>query len=190
MTGTLKNQLAEYGMTDRLDEVLEEIVIVHKELGQPVMATPFSQLIGIQSVLNIVGGERYAVVPNEVMQYAYGHYGTPPSPIDPEVMERIAAQPMAKSFEHWDRPQPSLEEIRSRFGRHLSDEELCLRTLMPAAEVDAMLASGPAKADRRASSSEVVGMVRELAAEAKLARRLSVSVNGLSITLARKEPAA
>jgi oxaloacetate decarboxylase alpha subunit len=188
MTGTLKNQLAEYGMADRLDEVLEEIAIVHKELGKPVMATPFSQLIGIQSVLNIVTGERYSVVPNEVTQYAYGHYGAPPSPIDPEVMERIAAQPMAKTFEHWERPQPSLEEIRRRFGSHLSDEELCLRTLMPGAEVDAMLAAGPARADRRASASAVVSMVRELAEEAKLARRLSVSVNGLSITLARKEP--
>lgn len=188
MTGTLKNQLAEYGMTDRLDEVLEEIVIVHKELGQPVMATPFSQLIGIQSVLNIVTGERYGVVPNEVMQYAYGHYGTPPSSIDPEVMERIASQKMASTFERWERPQPTLEEIRSRFGHHLSDEELCLRTLMPGAEVDAMLAAGPLQADRRASASAVVKMVRELSAEAKLARRLSVSVNGLSITLARKEP--
>ena len=105
-------------------------------------------------------------------------------------MERIAAQPMAKTFERWDRPQPSLDEIRSRFGRHLSDEELCLRTLMPGAEVDAMLAAGPPKTDRRASSSAVVSMVRELAAEAKLARRLSVSVNGLSITMAREDPIA
>jgi oxaloacetate decarboxylase (Na+ extruding) subunit alpha len=49
MTGTLKAQLTQYGMQDRLDEVLHECVRVREELGHPVSATPFSQLIGIQS---------------------------------------------------------------------------------------------------------------------------------------------
>jgi oxaloacetate decarboxylase alpha subunit len=59
MTGTLKAQLAQYGMADRLGEVLEECVRVREELGHPISATPFSQLIGIQSVLNIVTGDRW-----------------------------------------------------------------------------------------------------------------------------------
>jgi len=60
MTGPLKAQLAQYGMTDRLTEVLEECVRVREELGHPISATPFSQLVGIRPVLNILTGERRA----------------------------------------------------------------------------------------------------------------------------------
>ena len=61
MTGTLKAQLAQYGMADRFEEVLEEIVHVREDLGHPISATPFSQLMGIQAVLNVVTGERYGI---------------------------------------------------------------------------------------------------------------------------------
>ena len=70
---------------DRLDDVLTETAVVRRELGYPGMATPFSQLVGTQAVLNIVTGERYSVVPDEVIQYACGFYGQPAGPIDPEV---------------------------------------------------------------------------------------------------------
>jgi oxaloacetate decarboxylase alpha subunit len=63
MTGTLKAQLAQYGMTERLDEVLEECVRVRAEFGHPISATPFSQIVGIQAVLNIVTGDRYSMAP-------------------------------------------------------------------------------------------------------------------------------
>ncbi|MGE3846412.1 MAG: pyruvate carboxylase, partial [Gammaproteobacteria bacterium] len=56
MVGTLRAQLAKHGMSDKLEEVFEETAIVRRELGYPGMATPFSQLVGIQAVLNIVTG--------------------------------------------------------------------------------------------------------------------------------------
>ncbi len=59
MVGTLKAQLEQHGMTDRIDEVLAETGAVRRELGWPVMATPLSQLVGTQAVLNVVTGERY-----------------------------------------------------------------------------------------------------------------------------------
>ena len=77
MTGTLKAQLAQYDMSERFDEVLEEIVRVREDLGHPISATPFSQLMGIQSVLNVVTGERYGTVPDEVLVYVLGHLGHP-----------------------------------------------------------------------------------------------------------------
>jgi oxaloacetate decarboxylase alpha subunit len=83
MTGTLRAQLAQYGMEHRLVEVLEECVRVREEMGHPVSATPFSQLIGIQSVLNVVTGDRWSVVPDEVCIYLGGHFGTPPAPGGP-----------------------------------------------------------------------------------------------------------
>ena len=96
MMGTLKAQLIQHEMADRLDDVLEETGRVRRELGYPGMATPFSQLVGTLAVLNIVTGERYAVIPDEVIQYAGGHYGEPVAPIDADVLDRIMAAPRAR----------------------------------------------------------------------------------------------
>ena len=87
MLGTLRAQLDQHGMAHRIDEVLAETGEVRRELGWPVMATPLSQLVGTQAVLNVVTGQRYSMVPDEVVAYAAGHYGhcllyTSPSPRD------------------------------------------------------------------------------------------------------------
>ena len=65
-------------MADRLPAVLEEAIRVRAEMGWPIMATPFSQLVGIQALLNVVQGERYATIPDENLMYLAGWYGTPP----------------------------------------------------------------------------------------------------------------
>lgn len=144
MTGTLKAQLAQYDMTDRFDEVIHEIVQVRADLGHPVSATPFSQLIGIQSVLNVTTGERYKVVPDEVVLYVLGHYGRPPLPIDPDVQDRILDTPRGRELTNWQPPQPDIEEIRRAYGGpSLSDEELILRYLAPVEDIDATRAMGP-----------------------------------------------
>ena len=148
MTGTLKAQLAQYDMADRLDEVLTEIVQVRAELGHPVSATPFSQLMGIQSVLNVVSGERYTVVPDEVLIYVLGHLGTPPAPIDPDVRDRMLDSPRGREMQAWEPPQPSLEELRREYGGpDLSDEELLLRYLVPLEDIEATRAAGPLRRD-------------------------------------------
>jgi oxaloacetate decarboxylase (Na+ extruding) subunit alpha len=144
MTGTLKAQLSQYGMQDRLTEVLEEVVQVREDLGHPVSATPFSQLMGIQAVLNIVTGERYSVVPDEVTIYVLGHLGKPPAPVNPDVMDRILASPRGRAYLDWEPPQPSLAELREQYGGPgLSDEELLSRYLVPAEDVEATNAAGP-----------------------------------------------
>ncbi|MDT7708359.1 MAG: oxaloacetate decarboxylase (Na+ extruding) subunit alpha [Pseudonocardiales bacterium] len=143
MTGTLKAQLAQYGMEDRLTEVLEEVVRVREELGHPISATPFSQLMGIQSVLNIVTGDRYSMVPDEVIIYTLGHLGEPPAPIDPDVRDRVLSSSAAKKYLDWEPPQPSLKELRVQFGdEHMSDEELISRYLVPTEDFEATRAAG------------------------------------------------
>jgi oxaloacetate decarboxylase (Na+ extruding) subunit alpha len=138
MTGTLKAQLAQYSMTERLPEVLEETVRVREELGHPVSATPFSQLVGIQSVLNIVTGDRWSVVPDEVVLYLMEKFGPPPAPIDDDVRDRVLSSPHGQRFAGWERPQPSVAELREQYGgRSITDEELLLRYMVPAADVDA-----------------------------------------------------
>jgi len=185
MTGSLKSQLAQYGMLDQLDAVLDEIPRVRRDLGEPIMATPFSQFVGIQAVLNVVTGDRYSLVPDEVIQYVLGHFGPLYQVADPAVMDRIMSSPRAKQFVGWVRPQPSLEEIRGTLGRHLSDEELLLRALHSGEEVDAMLAQKPNRIDPRYQSNTVVQHVEQLVAESQSMRSVSVNTPEMSVTLRR-----
>ncbi len=146
MTGTLKKQLAQYDMEDRLEAVLEETVRVREEMGHPISATPFSQLIGIQSVLNVVTGERWTTVPEEVVLYLYEQYGAPPAPLSEEVKDRVFSSDQGRRLRDWQRPQPSLNEMREQYGgKRISDEELLLRYLVPEEDLNAARAAGPVK---------------------------------------------
>lgn len=144
MMGTLKAQLAQHNMSDRLDEVLAETARVRKELGYPGMATPFSQLVGIQSVLNIVTGKRYSIIPDEVIQYAAGHHGEPVAPIDPDVMDKIMSSPRAKDIVANPPEHPTRKELCKRYGTD-NDDELILRALVPETDLKRMREAGPTK---------------------------------------------
>src|SRR6266478_720292 len=96
MMGTFKAQLARHNMMDKLGEVLDETARVRRELGYPGMATPFSQLVGIQAVLNIVTGKRYGTIHDEIIQYAAGYYGKTVAPIEPKVLDQIMNAARAK----------------------------------------------------------------------------------------------
>ena len=96
--------------------MLRETAEVRRDLGYPGMATPFSQLVGIQAVLNIVTGKRYSIVPDEVIQYAAGFYGQTVAPIDPNVLDMIMAAPRAKQVAASPPEQPTIEELRKHYG--------------------------------------------------------------------------
>ena len=147
MMTTLKRQLSEIGMEQRLEEVLEEIIRVRKELGYPVMVTPFSQFVGTQATMNIISGERYKTVPDGVMQYVAGWFGETPAPIDQNILDRITCLPRAKDILNKEFPQPSVKELRQQIGvgPEVSDEEFLLRFAMTGREVDDLLAAGPIK---------------------------------------------
>lgn len=161
MTGTLKAQLAQHGMSERLEDVLAEVARVRRELGYPVMATPFSQLVGTLAVLNVIKGERYAVIPDEVVQYAGGFYGRPPVPIEPNVLDRIMATPRAKEVLAARPEQPTIEDLRKRYGTD-NDDELILRVLVPESEVRRMWAAGPVKTTYPLVTSTELDQVRRL----------------------------
>jgi oxaloacetate decarboxylase alpha subunit len=164
MTGTLKAQLRERGLEHRFDAVLDEMSAVRRELGYPVMATPFSQLVGTQAVLNVVMPERYQLVPDEVLVYVHGHYGEPVGPIDPDVLDRIEQTSRAKELKDWEPPQPSLDELRQRHGTKIDDDELILRTLVPEPAIDAMR-QDPAAPRDYGLDSRTLRLVRELIAQ-------------------------
>jgi oxaloacetate decarboxylase (Na+ extruding) subunit alpha len=181
MTGTLRNQLAQHGMADRLEDVLEETILVREDLGQPIMATPFSQFVGIQAVLNIVTGERYKLVPDEVIQYTLGHYGPLMRPVAPDVADRILSQPRAEHFRTWERPQPSLKSIRAQFGKNISDEELLLRYMVSEEEANDVFSGRAAKTGARS----IVAAVKDLIDERRSFTSVSVSTPELSVRLKR-----
>jgi pyruvate/oxaloacetate carboxyltransferase/biotin carboxyl carrier protein len=133
MMTNLTRQLREIGKEQRLDEILEEVVVVRKEFGYPVMATPYSQIVGAQAVENIVSGERYKHITDEAIKYVLGYYGEPAAPIDPNIVDRIMSLPRTKEFLNW-KPEgylKSIEELRRETGSELSDDDLLLRILIP-----------------------------------------------------------
>jgi oxaloacetate decarboxylase alpha subunit len=183
MVGTLKAQLAQHGISDRFDEVLREVAIVRRELGYPGMATPFSQLVGIQSVLNVVNGKRYAVMPDEIVQYAAGFYGEPVAPIDANVLDRIMNSPRARAIIAHPPEQPTIEELRKRHGTN-DDDELILRALMPEADLQKMREAEPLKRYFPFFSSPELEQVGRLMQIAKLPF-VHLQAGKLSITLRR-----
>lgn len=162
MMGTLRNQLIQQNMLDKLPVVLDEVALVRRELGYPGMATPFAQLVGTLAVLNIVTGKRYSAVPDEVISYAAGYYGEPPAPIDPEAMDRIMAAPRAKEILGEPPEQPDRAELHRRHGTHGDDDELLLRALVPAADIERMRAAGPVRKDFPTFSSSEFDQVARL----------------------------
>lgn len=184
MVGTLRAQLAKHNMSDKLEEVFEETAIVRRELGYPGMATPFSQLVGIQAVLNIVTGKRYSVVPDEVLQYAAGYYGQTVAPIEPEVLDRIMSSSRARDVLAAPPEQPTIEELRKRYDAR-NDDELILKALVPEADLERMRAAGPVKTSYPLLSSPELDQVARLM---KLATSpvVEVASTGFELTLRRR----
>lgn len=133
MMTNFTRQLKEARMEDRLDDILEEIVQVRKELGYPVMGTPFSQIVGAQAIENVISGKRYGQITDEVIKYALGYYGEPVAPLDPNVLDRIMSLPRSKEFLNWksDGYEKSIEALRVETGPELSDDDLLLKVLIP-----------------------------------------------------------
>lgn len=201
MVGTLKRQLTEIGMIDKLPAVMEECQHVRADLGYPIMVTPFSQFVGSQALMNVLamssGQERYSRIPDEVLRFVLGHFGTPEGPISPDVLQRVSDMPRTaevQAEQHSD--EKSLdqmhEEYAQKFGRSLDEEELMLRIVLPQDQVDTMLAAGPAPAwngrkvgpgsvGRASNVSEFINAVNALPRW----RYLAVNFAGESVTLRR-----
>jgi oxaloacetate decarboxylase (Na+ extruding) subunit alpha len=141
---TLRRQLAELGLADRFGAVLEEVSRVRAELGYPIMVTPFPQMVCGQALYNVIGSERYGNVSDQAIRYVLSRFGRPTAPVDPQVQDRILDRPRARELMA-EPPPASPAELRKRLPSGISDEEFLLRATMPADEVDAMLAAGPAK---------------------------------------------
>jgi pyruvate/oxaloacetate carboxyltransferase len=176
MMTNLTRQLKEIRMEHRLDEILEEIVRVRQEFGYPVMATPFSQIVGTQAMENVVSGERYKKITDETIKYALEYYGKPVVPVDPALMDKIMNLPRIKEFLNW-RPEgylKSIEELRKEIGPELSDDDLLLKVLIPGKQPKR------SESEKRAAAPAAKGAAPIVAASnfADFPREFSVDVDG------------
>ena len=89
MLTNLENQLKQQNASDKLDLVLEEIPLVRKDLGYIPLVTPTSQIVGTQSVINVLTGERYKTIAKETAGILKGEYGKTPAPVDSALQARV-----------------------------------------------------------------------------------------------------
>lgn len=134
MISNMVNQLREQGAEDRLPEVLREMPHVREDMGFPPLVTPTSQIVGAQAVINVLVGERYKVVSNEVRQYFAGFYGRPPAPMNEAVQRQILGDREPITDRPADHIEPELAQARveaKEAGGDGSDEDALSFALFP-----------------------------------------------------------
>lgn len=164
MISNLRFQLGNIGMSDRLDEVLRETVQVRADLGYPVMVTPLSQFVGTQAAINVIQGERYRQVTDEVIGFALGWWGEEASGgMAPNVKDLILDRGRARQMAADPPPQYTIDELRKKFGwgPDVSEEDLMMRYVAGDEHVDAMKAAGPHL--RYDTSSPLAALLTEVA---------------------------
>ncbi len=190
MISNLAHQLSLVGLGDRLQEALEETARVRAELAYPIMVTPLSQFVGSQAAINIVVGERYKEVTDQIINYALGRYGAEgAAEMDPDIKDRILGTPRARELAKWQPPEPSLADMRKKYGgRGVSDEDMMLRWIMSKEEVDLMHAAGPPR-EYFDAEQPLVTLIRELTRRTDCTA-IRVRKPGFSLILERRGTAA
>src|SRR5690606_465065 len=161
MVGTMRRHLADHGVPHLEGAVIEEMGRVRQELGWPIVMTPFAQMLQTQAMLNVTGKERYGIVPDEVIRYAIGRFGRPNVPIEPDVLDKIMANPRTKELQA-EPGMAELADLRERVGPRPADEGFLLRATLPAHLDDAMHAAAPAERHYVAQQVRVINVLREV----------------------------
>ena len=182
----LRHQLRLVGMEDRLPATLEEAARVRADFGYPIMVTPLSQFVVSQAAINVILGERYKEVTDPVIQYALGLWGEEaPELMDPEVKDKILSRGRAKEWQAWEPLDPSLAEVRRKFGgSSISDEELLLRVYAGEDAVKAMPASASPPREYLSGKQPLVRLIEELSGK-KECRQIFIRKPGFSLTLGK-----
>ncbi|MDR1778150.1 MAG: oxaloacetate decarboxylase subunit alpha [Clostridiales Family XIII bacterium] len=125
MLSNLVSQLKQANAMDKFEDVLREIPRVREDLGYPPLVTPSSQIVGTQAVLNVLMGERYKMVPQEVKDVVMGKYGATTVPISEEVADKILGADKANRITH--RPAddigPELDKAQKEFAEYIEQPE-------------------------------------------------------------------
>jgi len=132
MMSNLANQLRDQGALHRIDEVFDEIPRVRADLGYLPLVTPTSQIAGTQAVMNVLAGERYKTITNEVKRYLQGHYGAAPAPVNEELRKRAIGNEEVIDVRPADLIPNELHKLREDIGAlAASDEDVLTFAMFP-----------------------------------------------------------
>ena len=166
MISNLKSQLEPLGIVDKLDEVMEEAGHVRRELGYPIIVSPFAQYVMTQAVLNVMGRlqskERYDTVPDEVRKYVLGYYGEITGPIDADLYDKITRGKAPVKERPGSLVPPSLPKVREERGPFASDDDLLLAAYYADKEYGALKAAGPIDTEYAIGSTPLVTLMKEI----------------------------
>ena len=139
MLSNLVSQLKEQGAEDKYDEVLKEVPRVRKDLGEPPLVTPSSQIVGTQAVFNVLMGERYKVATSQTKDILLGKYGQTVKPFNPEVVDKVLGEDKKNAITC--RPADLLEPGLAKFEEEMKqwkqqDEDVLTYALFPQVALD------------------------------------------------------
>ena len=135
MLSNTQNQLNEMGMGDRFFDVMDEMPRVREDLGYPPLVTPTSQIVGTMAMMNVMMGDRYKMVPNEVKDLVRGKYGQLPGTISDEIRQTIIGDEQPITCRPADLIEPELEgyrqDLASKGYNGITDEDVLTYAMFP-----------------------------------------------------------
>lgn len=160
MISNLRFQLETMKLGHRLPEILEEVARVRRDLGYPIAVSPFAQYLVTQATLNVVQGERYKTIPDEVRKYARGYYGRVAAQLAPEFLERA-------NIRDWEyvteapaaHLQPWIPRLRRDLGAAATDEDLLLAAFYDRKLIEPLRNPAPECSFRTTPLTELVGFL-------------------------------
>ena len=127
LVASIDTRLRAHGAADRLDDVLDELVVIRGESGSPPLAAPIGQILASQAIVHVLSATRYQTVVDELRDLLQGRFGTPPGQIDSTVQRAVTL--VAGDTETDDEPIV-LDDVRDEAkGLAASEEELLLLAL-------------------------------------------------------------
>ena len=190
-------QLRELHIEDKVDEVIEEVIRICADTGEPNIITPYAQYLCTQAALNVALGERYKVVIDNWITYAMGFNGPESGylQMDPNLRDKFLSLPRAKELKAIrenvaNQQAMTLKDVRNQYGENLSDEEIILRIMMSGneGEIETMRQATKDHPFRQFSciDSPIVDLINDLSKQPQLTQ-VSVQFQDKSLFLKKDD---
>jgi oxaloacetate decarboxylase (Na+ extruding) subunit alpha len=164
MISNLRSQLRDLQMEHRLGEVLEEAVHVREDLGYPILVSPFAQFVITQAVINVVQGERYATIPDEIARYVMGYYGEIAGEVAPKILDRVASTSGINNPVH-ERPgalvPPRIEKLKAERGPFKSNGDLLLAAYYSSSQLAPLVVRGSSELHEGRTPEDLKSVLKE-----------------------------